>query len=217
MSISTYSDLQTQVTNWMANSGLSGQAADFITLAEAMLNRELPAVVTDIDLTGTDDERRIDISDYAVEEAQSLFLAESGLDEVMLLKKQDGTFAYSVQSDRPTVWAVDDNNNYIDLDCPLSAAYPFRLRAKQRFSLSVSAPTNWLLTNHPDVYLAATLVWSGMYKRNQDIPANMAAVLQQGVPAVRSALARQNKGTLTVDAALTLWGRYSLANWSSQG
>ena len=42
MAISTYAELQTAVTDWMARSDLSGNAADFITLGEARLNRKLP-------------------------------------------------------------------------------------------------------------------------------------------------------------------------------
>ncbi len=202
MALANYTDLQGQVTNWMANSGLSGQAADFITLAEATLNRELKPVIADVTLTGVIDSRRIDISASSVVTPIALFFAETGYDEEPILKQQDGTFAYLAESGRPSVWASDDNANYIDFDRPLDQEYPFRLRCRQRFALSDSQPTNWLLTNHPDVYLAAVLVWSGMYKRNSDIPANMSAVLQTGIPAVRNIIAQQNRAPLTVDSAL---------------
>jgi hypothetical protein len=207
MALANYTDLKTAVTNWMAKSSLSGQAADFITLAEAALNRELNPVESDTTLTGTNGSRTISISAYSVVEPIALFLAETGRDEVELTKKQDGTFPYSVISGRPRYWSIDGTN--IDFDCPLSGAYPFRFRARTRFALSDAAPTNWLLTNHPDVYLAATLLWSGLYTRNNPIMQNFAAILTEGIPQVRNIIAQSNRGVLTVDIALQRIGRRS--------
>lgn len=210
MALATYTDLQGQVANWMANSGLSGQAADFIALGEATLNRELKPAVNDVAITGVVSSRRIDISASSVIAPIALFFAESGLDEQPILKLEDGTFPYRADDARPTIWASDGNASYIDFDCPLDQAYPFRLRCRQRFALSDASPTNWLLTNHPDVYLAAVLVWSGMYKRMPDIPANMASVLQTGIPAVRNIIAQQNRALLTVDSSLIRSGGYNV-------
>lgn len=207
MALATYSDLQDQVTNWMARSGLSGQAADFITLAEARLNRELNPVEVDVTLTGTTSSREIDISAESMVEPIALFLAETGLDEVELTKKQDGTFPYSVINGRPRYWAIDNTN--IDFDCPLSGDYPFRFRYRQRFALSDSAPTNWLLTNHPDVYLAATLIWSGLYTRNNPIVSSFVEVLRDGVPSVANIIAQSSRAVLTTDTALQRMGRRS--------
>ena len=41
MAISTYAELQTAVDNWLARTDLSGRSPEFITLAEARMNREL--------------------------------------------------------------------------------------------------------------------------------------------------------------------------------
>jgi hypothetical protein len=214
MALATYSDLQGQITNWMANSGLSGQAADFITLAEAALNRELPAVEVDQTLTGTASSNAIDISGYAVVQPIALFLAETGYDEVLLQPQREGTFPVRVTEDRPTMWSIDGTN--INFDCPLSDAYPFRFRYRQRFALSDAAQTNWLLTNHPDVYLAACLVWSGLYKRNDPIVSNFAQVLATGVPAVKNIIAQKSRGVLTVDPALQRTGIYTYNDWANQ-
>ncbi len=213
MSLADYTDLQGQIGNWMANSGLSGQAADFITLAEATLNRELGAVEVDQALTGIALSNAIDISAYAVVEPIALFVAQSGSDEVLLLPQSEGSFPVSATSGFPAYWSIDGTS--INFDCPLDQAYNFRFRYRQRFALSDTAPTNWLLTNHPDVYLAAVLVWSGMYKRNQDIPANMSAVLSTGIPAVKRELAQKRRGTLRIDPALLRSGRLSYQQWAN--
>ena len=41
MSLSTYSDLQTSIANYLARSDLTSQIPDFITFAENRLRREL--------------------------------------------------------------------------------------------------------------------------------------------------------------------------------
>lgn len=207
MAIANYTDLKTSVTDWMARSDLSGDAADFITLAEARLNRELNPVETDSTITGTTSSRRIDVSDLSVEEPIALFLAESDLNEIQLTQKGDGTFPYLTTSGRPSYWALDSNNDYIDFDRPLDGEYPFRFRYSQRFALSDSSPTNWLLTNHPDVYLAAVLVWGGLFIRDTPYAVQFKAVLEESIPEIRHQIAQSKRGTLTVDRGLLQIGR----------
>ena len=62
MAISTYSELKTAISDWMARSDVSGSAADFITLGEARLNRLLEVVATMTTLSGVVDSATIDIS-----------------------------------------------------------------------------------------------------------------------------------------------------------
>jgi hypothetical protein len=215
MSISTYADLKTKVASWgrrAGNSTFVAEVPDIITLAEARLNRELPAVETDTTLTGVVSSRRIDISAVSMVEPIALFLAETGLDEREVKFKADGTFPYLVTEGRPKFVAVD--GTYLDFDCPLDAAYPFRLRSRNRFSLSDANPTNWLLTNHPDVYLAASLMWGAGYREDWPNGAAFKAILDEGIPSVRNIIAQSKRGTLTVDAGLlTGGGGRSLAEW----
>ena len=217
MSISTYSDLKTKVASWgrrAGNSTFVAEVPDIITLAEARLNRELPAVETDSTLTGTVSSRRIDISAVSMVEPIALFLAETGLDERQVFFKADGTFPYLVTEGRPKFVAVD--GTYLDFDCPLDSAYPFRLRSRNRFSLSDANPTNWLLTNHPDVYLAASLMWGAGYREDWPNGAAFKSILDEGIPSVRNIIAQGKRGVLTVDAGLTAGrGGMSLAEWTN--
>jgi hypothetical protein len=200
MSITNYTELKASVTTWMSRGDVARQAADYISLAEAALNRELPAVETDVTLTGVVDSRRIDISAQSCVEPIALFVAESGLNEVQLVPFVDGTFHYRVTSGYPRVWAMD--GAAIDFDCPLDQAYPFRFRLRQRFALSDAAPTNWLLTNHPDVYLAATIVWGGVFIQDDPATARWVSILNSALPSVRNIIAQGKRGTLVVDGAL---------------
>ena len=92
MALATYSDLQTYVTELMVREDLLGSAADWITLAEARLNREIPAVETDVTLTGVASSRRIDVSSYSVVSPLALFLIDTDGDDIEMVRKADGTF-----------------------------------------------------------------------------------------------------------------------------
>lgn len=213
MTISTYAELQTAIKDWMKRQGLaSGKVQDFITLAEAKLNRKIPAVLTDATLTGTLDIRRISISSNSCVEALALFLVDSSGNETELTKKTDGTFSYSGSSGTPRFWAIEGTN--IDFDCPLNAtSLSFRLHFKQRFALSDSATTNWLLTNHPDLYLSAAIVWGGIFTSDDQRIATHAAMLEEGIAEVRREIGRQNRGTLSVDAALVTPSTFGYQDW----
>jgi hypothetical protein len=201
MAITTYSELKTAFTTWMTRNDVSAQAEDSIALAEAALNRELSPVETDTTITGTVDSRSIDISALNCVEPIALFLAQTGSDELQLTQKSDGSFPYLTDSQQPRYWAIDGTN--IDFDSPLDQAYPFRFRFRQRFALSDASPTNWLLTYHPDLYLAAAIVWGGIFIQDDPAVARWAQILNSALPSVRNIISQSKRAVLTVDPALS--------------
>jgi len=205
MALSNYTELQAAVLDFMTRSDLTGNVADWITLAEARLNRELDPVETDQALTGVIDSRELDVSAYAIVEAMSLYRIDSSGNEDELTEKAD--FARRATSGVPRFWDYLPYTSKIILDCPLDAAYTFRLRYRQRFALSDGAPTNWLLANHPDVYLAASIVWGGGFVANYTQAAGFKAILDEAIPEVRSIIAQSKRGVLTLDPALTSMNR----------
>jgi len=220
LSLATYSALQTTVLDFMDRAGVTSDVAAapaWIQLAEARLNRELGAVETDTTLAGVLDSRRIDISAVSMVQPVALFLAESGDDEVWIPFKTDGTFPYLATSGKPSKAAFDVSMTYIDFDCPLDSAYPFRLRYRERFALSDAAPTNWLLTNHPDVYLAATMMWGAGYHEDWPVGQTWKMVLDEAIPSIRHTIAQAKRATLSVDPAISSRGRYTLSNWTNDG
>jgi len=205
MALANYTDLQASVLDWMKRAGQTGQVVDWITLAEARLNRELGPLEANASLTGTVSSRELDISALAMVEPVSMFIADSGsADEKLLPLRSPANMAYFDSNDRPTEWCVD-SPSAIKLNAPCDAAYAFRFRYRQRFALATSA-TNWLLTNHPDVYLAAAIVWGSAY--NIDLPAASAwkGLLDEAIPSIRKTIAKQRKGLAKVDPALSARG-----------
>jgi len=203
MTISTYSDLQDEITDWMARNDLSAKATTCIQLAEARLNRVLKPVETSSTLTATPASHFISITALSMVEPIGLFLTTDG-NEAEIPPLRAGRFPYSNTSGRPDNYAVE--GDVIVFNRPADQAHTFRFRFKQRFALSDAATTNWLLENHPDAYLAASIVWGKAYVSDQSIVA-WKAMLDEAIPEIRNYIARQNPAVLVVDDALATIGR----------
>lgn len=199
MAIATYSDLKTAITTWMARAELSGEAADFITLAEARLNRELRGLDVDAALTGVIGSSDLDCTAISINEPVTLFLVDTAGD-VELVQRSKGTMPIASANARPSEWAMNGSN--ISLNAPCDEAYTFRLVYAPRFSLSDSQPTNWLLDEHPDIYLAASILWGHGYVQNFPQAAIWQSVLEQGIPSIRHHNAKDRRGILKTDPGL---------------
>jgi hypothetical protein len=201
MAISTYAELKAAVSDWMDRSDITGTAADLITLAEARLNRLLDVVETDATLTGATGSGVIDISALNIIEPISLFgSASSDQDEFEVMAKSAGSFPYDDTAGAPGYYAVNGTN--IRFDRPLNADYSFRFRYRGRFALSDQATTNDLLTNHPDVYLAASIMWGGVYISDAGKVQGYKMLLDEFISETKSHLAQKKRSTLTPDRAL---------------
>ena len=209
--IDNFTDLKAAVANWMARADVAGQAEEFIQLAEARLNRELKTIETDATITGTLGSLEIDVSAQSVESPIALFLVRDD-DEYQLTPKAAGTFARLSVDGPPRYFSFDKNDDKIEFERQLDAAYSFRLRYEQYFALSDSATTNWLLTHHPDVYLAAVLVWGGLFTKDSPHAAQFQAVLNSSIPEVKSAIAQTKRALLTVDDGLQRVQRPTINN-----
>jgi hypothetical protein len=215
MSLANYSDLKSAVTEWSKRSDLAGNAADFITLAEARLNRKLGVVETNDTITGVVDSRDISVSSLSVVEPISLYLKETGYDDVEIMPQAPGTFPYLTMSGRPAIYSLSEDT--ITFDRELDQAYSFRFRYRQRFALSDSATTNWLLTNHPDVYLSAVLIWAGVIRREAEQFGTYKGILEEGIEEVAHTISQSKRGILVVDNALANIGRRShVWDWINQ-
>lgn len=203
MAISTYAELQTAITDFMARNDVSGRAADFIALGEARLNRLLGVVATTATLTGTIGSNELDISSLSVQEPQNLYVTY-GESELFLIPRALGTYTTTTIQGRPSIWALEAQK--IKLDRPQETADSFRFTYLGRFALSDAAPTNEFLTNNPDLYLAASIVWGCTYTKDPAISLWKSS-LDEFVAEVSAENARKKRSVLTTDPALSLIGR----------
>lgn len=199
MPISNYNELQAAVSDWMARSDVSGVAADFITLAEARLNRILEPVATTASLTGVSNSNVVSIASLSMVEPVSLYIT-SNMRERFIPPSALGTFFEQDTPNIPSNWAIEGTN--IRFDCPLDIAYPIRFTYQGRFALSDAAPTNEFLTNNPDLYLAASIVWGSVYVKAAPDISMWSSMLETFVAEVSSINAQKKRSNLRADPML---------------
>jgi hypothetical protein len=199
MSISNYTELKSAISDWMARSDISGSEADFITLAEARLNRLLEPVPTNATLIATPGSRYIDVSSLSIIEPIALHFTGVG-PELIIIPKAEGSFEYTDVEGLPTIYTL--GTDQIVFDCPSSSDYSFRFTYSGKFRLSDAAPTNELLTNHPDVYLAASIVWGAGYVKDNNAVAGWKSLLDEFIAETNHQYAKSKRSLLTVDNGL---------------
>ena len=164
--IGTYDDLVDMVGNWLDRDDLTDRIPEFISLLEARLNRllrtvmqETPAVwaVTGEEFALPDDFRKLrrlypSGSPYSpLAEVASTLLpqwANSGTTNVYAVEGRTLRFSPAPSSDKPLT---------------LVASYWRRIPP-----LGADQPTNWLLDEHPDIYVWGALHQAALYIRDPE-------------------------------------------------
>jgi len=209
MALSTKGELKTTVADWLrrtGNTSFTGSLNDCIALAEARLNRELGPVETSATRTGTVDSNAINVSSLAIVQAMAMWISDPGsFDEKPLQQQSAGNVSAIGSSGRPAIWFVDSVST-IKFERPCDQAYGFRLRFRQKFELAADGDTNWLLDEHPDIYLAATITWGALRLGAVDVGATWASVLKDGMPSLKNVIAATHRSTLRTDPALAAMG-----------
>jgi hypothetical protein len=163
VSISTYAELQTAIASWANKSNLTARIPDFITLAEAQINRKLRTRWQEEDLAATAVDSSFNIAIPADAVAVKSFwrnadptwrIEQKDLSYIVENRDTSGGLArfYAWQGSN---WTFDGAGDDI------TGVYYIKVPA-----LSDADPTNWLLTAHPDLYLYASLEQCAKYLRD---------------------------------------------------
>lgn len=165
MAFSTYSDLQTELAEYLGRSDLTNKIKGFIALAEKRFNRELRLRIMEV----------LDNSLVTVAGTQYVALPASFLEmrQVTINGNPPTPIAYITpdrfaikagDSGKPTFYSIIGDKLYF---APVpDGVYSISLTYFASITpLSDGAPTNALLTSHPDIYLYGALVESGPYTR----------------------------------------------------
>lgn len=214
MAITSYSELKAAIPEWAERNDYSDvELSEFVQLAEARLNREIKETEATADLTGTVSVRTIDISPLPFIAPVSLKIMDSPMwQERDIDLKSIGEMNFYEGNRYPQFYTVTPS--VITFNALLDQPYEFRFIYRARFALSDSAPTNALLTDHPDIYLAAVLVWSGIKVSNERL-AMWKSVLEEGIPEVKNVLAQSRRGVLTPDPMFSRTSRPGIAGWEN--
>lgn len=212
MAITTYSQLKTRALQWMRRNNIpDADVAEWVSLAEARLNRMLKVVETEAALTGISGDRAVSISALSVVEPMALKLVETNGSEREVIPKPYGVINYLDLTACPSFYEISGTN--IKFDTMLDQAYALRFIYMGRFALSDAAPTNKLLTEHPDVYLAATIMWGGLFTEDDPKISKWKSLLDEAMPEVQHTFAQAKRTELTVDPMFTATSRRGLQYW----
>lgn len=164
MALETYDDLKAAVAHWLNRTDLSARVPDFIALAEASLNRDLRtrdmiSTSTVNTVAGADTvalpEDVTEVRNVVVQASVPVVL------ESVPSKVIDARYGAAV-SGMPLAYCVVGST--LRLGPTPDAAYALELTHYAPITaLSDSAPSNWVLTSHPDLYLYGALVQASPY------------------------------------------------------
>ena len=214
MAISTFTELKDAIASWMDrdDARLTGNAENLIALCESRLNSTLPLRTMQVDttLTGTISSRQLTLpTDMA--EPIALYLTTYTDDRWLrpFLAGSGPELAYSGGNAEPSAWTV--NGLYIDLDAPCDQAHTFKFRYRQTFALSSGSPTNYLLTNYPNVYLFGSMVEAYSLLKSAEKAMLWEQRFQQALDDARAREGRSTSmATLVLDPMLSGGGGFDI-------
>ena len=160
MAISNYSELQTAVANWLDRDDLSARIPEFISLCEARFNRSLRirAMETiDTSVSTVAGTKTIALPTGYVQ-MRDIHITGNPIVQLQYVTPEIMNRIHAgSNTGKPTVYTVIGDN--ISLGPTPDAVYSTSMLYYKTFdALSDSSPTNWVITNAPDVYLYGTLL-----------------------------------------------------------
>lgn len=224
----TYTGLQSAIIDWIARPDLSSNAPDFIKVAEVKLQRRFKgvttlggAVTTNWLLTAHPDvylyASLVEAAGYINDEARATAWSaayEASASSVRLPDSTSSFASYTGLQAAVADWLARPDlatavPNFIRL-----AEAQFQRKFLNVTSLSGSVSTNWLLTNHPDIYLYGTLLESAPYLKDDARVALWQAEYDKRIVTVRNPTTSGGFTTYTtLQATIADWlNRPDLAN-----
>lgn len=207
MSIGTYSELQATLIRWLHRSDLTDLVADFVTLAESGLNRLLTlcAMEQQDQLVMTPGARFV-AAPSGMGKPIALWLETVNRPKLQPVLPEN--LRVDLNSGAPDQWAIDGSR--LAFNRQADQPYTVSLRYVKKLALSDAAPTNWVLTNHPDVYLYAALLEAAPYMRDDQRQAAWQMRLNDSIQQLKNA-----DNAIRAAAPLTteLPTAYSGMNW----
>ena len=169
MTLATYTDLTTAIGNWLQRSDLAAVLANFVQLFEACANRRLRVRQQEatVELSPANGVVALP-SDYLA--WRRLTWAGNPRQELAFVEPSWLQAAYpDLPTDIPRVFTIEGGNILtMPLD-PTNTALEL-VYFQQIPSLAANA-TNWLMSQHPDLYLFGSLTEAQAYTVNSDAAA----------------------------------------------
>lgn len=171
MSLTNYADLEAAVANWLKRSDLTANIPDFITLAEAQMNRDFMGMNPPLramentqtgNLSTTSSPPALLALPSGYLGTKRFQIQESGYYRALKYKPPEEMAVYSV-NDRPEYYTLNGEN--LELGAPPDTTYAYAWTYYKGFA-ALSGGVNWVITNAPDIYLYCTLLQAEPFLKN---------------------------------------------------
>ena len=150
MALGTYAELKTALATWVNRSDLTSRMGDFVTLAEAEIRKDVRCQAMETLATGTLTGETLDFP------TGFIWAKRLKVDRYVQEYMTPADYAdLDEQDDTSARFTIIGQKFYI-LNGASGDSYSL-IYWKAFTAFSADADTNWLLTNHPDVYL-----WAGL-------------------------------------------------------
>ena len=164
MALSNYTELKASIADFLNRSDLTSIIPDFITMAEASINREVRHYEMENRATAELSGQYLDRPNDWVETIR-IHLTGSGTRNLQLLSSAsmaDKRQGAENTTGEPKYYSHVERA--FEVFPTADGTYNVELYYYQKIpALSASNATNWLLTDHPDVYLYGSLMHSAPY------------------------------------------------------
>jgi hypothetical protein len=171
MALSTYTELQSEIADWLDRADLTAKIPTFIRLLEAQLQRKLrvremlitaPGTVDSTGFSALPDDflalHNLTLTDATGRPTPLTYASKHQLDTARFEKNGTG---------QPRLYTL--NRTHIEFAPYPDADYAYSLSYWSKLSyLSSGVPTNWVLEAHPDIYLYGSLLQAAPYLRNDE-------------------------------------------------
>ncbi len=196
MAISTYSELQTAVANWLDRDDLTDRITEFISLTEARMNRILRlSIMLNVDQTTLGGAAALvgGTRDYALPSGylQMLdfhlrtdpittlsYLTPENMNRMWAGSASGKPLAYTIFSDNSSGTPIKK----VKLGPSPDSAYNYSMMFYKKIdALSITNTTEQMLTNNPDVYLYGALMEAEPFLMNDARVQLWATAFQQAI------------------------------------
>ena len=187
LAFDSYGDLTEAVQDWLDRADLSGSVQAMIALAEARMRRELKPLLMETSVTATASNGVVAIP------TDCDIIRHITYDGGDLNQASPQNGRQMPEGEEPRVFSLEANGIYLwpANDVSVTITYQPKLT-----SLSEANPTNWLLSEHPDVYFFGAMVFAEGYLANDNRASIFKALWDEALEEVKVFLGRQRRVSL---------------------
>lgn len=171
MAIASYDDLKSAVADWLNRQDLTDRIPDFIRLLEAQVQRKLRIrpmmLTTEITLTSGEDSITLPDNFLAIRELRMSRASDGQVIPISYAAPNELTNILARHPGTGTPQAYSPDRGTVEFAPVPETDYTIKLFYWRKLpALSASVTSNWLLEEHPDIYLYGALLQAEPYLKN---------------------------------------------------